>query len=414
MISPLTPQFEPWIMNDMPINDHTLAVNRASGNPRAMTCLFALLAAVLLAPPTSAAPAVMARFSTDRTNIWAGEAFQLTLEFRITNATLDKQINVADFPPGLQLHSLPEEIAGENYQKDDTTVEIRRFRTWARVPKAGSLTITPRLDGMLIQTSRTIFSTQQTMRRVQIPCEPFSIVTKMVPASGPTSGFSGLVGNFTFQTAVDPLDIAMGDLITVTTSVTGDWLPEDFAMPSVAAIPGLKVYESKLVPEECSPTRRVCRQTLIPETPLVKAIPALRLITFDTSEARFRIQEAGPFPLSYHAEKPIIEPLYIPTNPASGLVTTSTVTASTHATSTTESLWSKLTRKLKNHPEFISQGNTEITVRVAPSEVARELFTLKPGARVTVDSVDGDWNRISCQQGIGWIPANRLKSASVR
>lgn len=401
-------------MQDMPIFDHTLTVNRPGGNSPAGTFLCSLLTAFLLVTPVIATPTVSAYFSADRTNIWAGEAFQLTLEFRISNATLDKQINITDFPPtGLQLRSF-EEVSGETIQQNDNTVEIRRFRTWALAPQAGFLTITPRLDGMLIQTSRTLFSTQQTMHRVQIPCKPFSVAIKMTPQNGQPPGFSGLVGNFTFQTTAAPLDIAIGDLITVTTSITGDWLPENFIMPSVNAIPGLKVYESKLVPEESSPTRRVFRQTVIPETTLIKAIPSLRLITFDTRKARFTTQTAGPFPLVYHAEKPIAEPLYMPTNPVSGSVTTAIISVSTHAPSPTESLWSKLIRKSKNHTEFIVQGDSDVTVRIAPSGSARDLFILKPGATVTVDSTDDDWTRISCEQGIGWIPTNRIRSASVR
>ena len=353
---------------------------------------------------------VTARFSLDRERLTAGEAFLLTLEFRISGDALDKEISIAALPPPgeLQIWSF-EELPNETVVQGAKSTEVRRFRTWARVKTPGLITLAPRLDGTLIQTSRTLFLTQQVRRSIHIPVEPFPITALPLPDTGRPPRFSGLVGNYTFSVKAVPLDIALGDLITLTFTVEGDWLPETYSVPQAVSIPGLKVYESKPVPEESSPTRQVFRQTVIPQENSLKALPAFALTCFDSREFRYKTLVSGPFPITIHAELVPKHPVYVPTQALTGCSTQNSIHPAEGPSSPPDSWWTRIRTRLQGHQSMIIQGNTETTARFGPSDSARELFTIQPGTPVTLDSSSDDWIRISCSQGTGWIPKKSAK-----
>ena len=353
---------------------------------------------------------VTAHFSMDRERLHAGEAFLLTLEFRISGDALDKEISISALPsPGdLQIRSF-EELPNETVIQESKSLEIRRFRTWARVKKPGLITLAPRLDGTLIQTSRTLFITQQVRRSIHIPVEPFPITALPLPEAGRPPRFSGLVGSYTFSVKPAPLDIALGDLITLTFTVEGDWLPETYSVPQAVSIPGLKVYESKPVPEESSPTRQVFRQIVIPQETFIKALPAFALTCFDSRESRYKTLSSGPFPITLHAEQAPAHPVYVPTQALTGCTTQNSIQPAAGPSSPPDSWWIRMGTRLQGRQSRIIQGNTETTARFGPSDSARDLFTIQPGTSVTVDSSSDDWIRISCSQGIGWIPKKNAK-----
>ncbi len=353
---------------------------------------------------------VTAHFSKDREKLHAGEAFLLTLEFRISGDALDKEVSIASLPPpgDLQIRSF-EELPNKTVVQGAKSTEIRRFRTWARVIKPGSITLAPRLDGTLIQTSRTLFIMQQVRRPIHIPVEPFTMTALPLPTAGCPPRFSGLVGNYTFSVKAAPLDIAAGDLITLSFVVEGDWLPETFNIPQAVSLPGLKVYDSKPVPSESSPTRQVFRQIVIPQEDSLKALPAFALTYFDSRESRYKALISGPFPITLHAERIPTHPVYVPTQMLTGCTAQNSIHPPTEPSSPPDSWWTRIGTRLQGRQRMIIQGTTETTVRFAPSDSARELFTLQPGTPVTMDSSSDDWMRISCSQGIGWIPEKNAK-----
>lgn len=353
---------------------------------------------------------VTAHFFKDRERLHAGEAFLLTLEFRISGDALDKEISIAALPPpgDIQIRSF-EELPNETVVQGEKAIEIRRFRTWARVKKPGTMTLAPRLEGTLIQTSRTLFIMQQVRRAIHIPVEPFPITALPLPEAGRPPRFSGLVGNYTFRVKAVPLDIALGDLITLSFTVEGDWLPETFSVPQAVPIPGLKVYESKPVPEESSPTRQVFRQTVIPQENSMKALPAFALTCFDSRESRYKTLVSGPFPITLHAERPPEHPVYVPTQALTGCTTQNSILPAAGHSSSPDSWWIRMGTRLQGRQRMVIQGDAETTARFGPSDSARELFAIQPGTPVTVDSSSDDWIRISCSQGIGWIPKKSAK-----
>lgn len=353
---------------------------------------------------------VAARFSMDRENPRAGEAFLLTLEIRISGDTLDKEISLSEFPSpqALQIRSF-EELPIETASQGGKPLEIRRFRTWARVMKAGMIIVAPRLDATLIQTSRTHFFMQEIRRPLQIRIAAFHITAIPLPEAGKTPQFSRLVGSFSFTVEAAPLDIAPGDLITLTFTLDGDWLPEIYTLPEVSRIPGLKVYEVKHAPEESTPTRKVYRQTVVPEDTTLRELPAMTLNYFDTRESRYKTRVAGPFPLTHHAEQVPVYPVYSPTQTPSGALTGESPVEVATGSPGSGSLWTRMIARLQGNQNMLIQGTAETIVRFGPSDASRELFALKPGTVVTLESSADDWVRISCDQGIGWVQKTAVK-----
>lgn len=356
-------------------------------------------------PVFSAAP-LFARFFTDRDTIYAGEAFQVTLAIYVTGDTLDPQISIEGLPDPAQLQLYPfQELPIETITLDNHSYEVRKFRAWARASGAGSVSLMPRLNGTFIKTTRSFFFMQESQHPASIPIEPCRLSILPLPETSRPADFSGLVGRFAFSMSPTPLNIALGDLITVTFTIEGDLLPDTYRKPGIRQCPDLKVYELKPVTGETTPARHVFTQTIVPVINSLALIPACSLSFFDTRQMKYKTLTAGPFPIRYHAEHAPDLSVYSPTQTASQAGTPSPVAVSTPA-SDTHSFWSLLCQRLNQEKPATLIGNNEVQVFLAPSESSKKLFTLKPGASVTIKATHESWLCISSPEGLrGWVPA---------
>ncbi len=379
---------------------------RLAGNPR-QSCLVppALGLILLLAPlQASGSAPLFARFTSDRPSPYAGEAFRLTLRIYISGGNVDKQVSISGLPapPELQLRGF-EELPLEVETLDGIPYEVRPFQTWARASQSGSLKLAPQLDVTWIQTTRSFFFTQESRRPARMVAEAFILPIRTRRERGQPDSFSGLVGQYRFTVAATPLNIARRDLITLTATVEGDWIPDTFIMPRLENTPDLKVYEMKLDAEESSPTRQVCRQTVVPQEHSPALLPELTLCTFDTRLDTYKTQTAGPFPVTFHAERITPRQDYVPQgqNSNSGAALAPATPASILAPR--DPFWIRLRDRLTGIRNLVIRGQGDISVRLAPDEASRELFTLKPGEVVRQETRQEDWLRISCPKGIGWV-----------
>jgi len=357
--------------------------------------------------PTFSATPLFARFSTDRTTIHAGEAFQITLAIYVSGETLAPQISTDAFPSPDQLQLYPfQELPNETTTLDGLSYEIRKFRAWARAPQAGSITVAPHLMGIFIQTTRSFFMTQESRRSVNIPVETLAISINPLPIAERPADFSGLVGRFSFSVLPVPLNVALGDLITVTFTIEGDLLPDTYLKPSISSLPELKVYELKPVAGESTPTRQIFSQTIVPTNSNLIAIPTCSLSFYDTREMRYKTLTAGPFPIRYHAERVPVQAVYSPTQTTAKAGTTNAHELMPHSESRT--LWAHLWQRLRHEESATLTGIKEIQVYLAPSESSQKLFSLKPGASVTLGATNESWIYISTPDGMGWIPTTAI------
>ena len=366
----------------------------------------ALALILLLAPlQASGSAPLFARFTSDRPSPYAGEAFRLTLRIYISGGNVDKQVSISGLPapPELQLRGF-EELPLEVETLDGMPYEVRPFQTWARASQSGALKLAPQLDVTWIQTTRSFFFTQESRRPARLVADAFVLPIRTRRERGQPGSFSGLVGQYRFTATATPLNIARGDLITLTATVEGDWIPDTFIMPRLENTPDLKVYEMKLDTEESSPTRQVCRQTVVPQEHSPALLPALTLCTFDTRLDTYKTQTAGPFPVTFHAEQMTPLQEYVPQRQNSTSATALSQSPPPPPGGGEDPFWMKLWDRLSGSRNLIIRGRGDISVRLAPDEASRELFSLKPGEVVRQETRREDWLRISCPKGIGWLP----------
>ena len=357
-------------------------------------------------PAYSAAP-IYARFSADRATVFEGEAFQVTLAIYITGETLAPQISIDSLPPPHQLQLYPfQELPMETTTVDGLPCEIRRFRAWARAPKAGTVSLAPRLNGTFIQTTRTFFMMQESRRSASIPVEALALTIHPLPESGRPADFSGLVGRFAFSVVPTPLNIALGDLITVTFTIEGDLLPDTYLKPSIRPLPELKVYDLKTVVGESTPVRQVFNQTVVPGNSNFTTIPACSLSFYDTRQLCFKTLTAGPFPIRFHAERIPVQKVFSTTGVITNAGSTNTINPAGPSKPLT--MYARLWQWVKHEKTAIISGKEEVQVFLTPSESSKKLFTLKPGDSVTPGATYDNWTCVSSPAGTGWIPATAI------
>jgi len=370
-------------------------------------CLFCAAA-----PVHAVLPTLFGELSTDKDGIYQNEPFHLVLSVFVSGETLDKPLSLDGLPPQDQAEIQPyEELAAASVVREGRSYDVRKYRWAVRVRKPGPLTLRLGLQGSLLRVTQNYIFTQTSRQTVRIPVEELTLAIRPLPADGRPSGFSGAVGTFTFQAVAAPLDVAVGDLITLTYTLSGDPLPDAFTPPSVRSLSSLRVYETKAVEQDGAKTARVFRQTLVPTDTSVAAIPAVSFSYFDGRQNAYRTVSVGPFPLTFYAERTPVQQIYSPTGE----------TARTQAlhhpfvqplpgAAAAEGAWfGSLWRRLVSRHEVIV-GSGGAIARLTPSENAQPLFKLKPGLRIELDSEWRDWVRISCPDGIGWVPAAAIVS----
>ncbi len=344
------------------------------------------------------APERFARFSTQPARLYAGQFFDLTLAIYTAGDSLDKSITISGMPPPNTLRYDPfQELPVEQEAVEDRLYEVRRFRARSMAPSAGPLVIAPTLHGTLVRETRSYFFTQRQTFPTAFSSETLALTILPLPAQGRPPTFSGAIGDFRLLAKATPLDIALGDLVTIEIRIEGIGLPESLAPPSLPAIDGVKAYEVKPVPAENSSTTRSFRQTVIPTDPSLSALPALSFTFFNPRTSQYETQTAGPFPLTFHAERAPVQPVYSPrTNAAPPPPPPPQRT-------TTPTLWERFLPRFVNTPieQINVPRNTE--VRLAPATGAMVLFTLKHDTAAKVESRSEEWIRIESPEGTGWI-----------
>lgn len=358
----------------------------------------------------SAAPDIFARFTVDRNGIFAGEEFGLTLTLYAAGHALGKQISISGLPPADQLQLTPfQELAIGTAIQEGRSYETRPFRCRARAAQPRKIVIAPGLQGTIEEITRSYFFVQHSQRPVSIPVEPLALEIRPLPEAGRPASFSGAVGRFAFTASAAPLDVSVGDLVTVTFRIAGEGLPDTLPSPSVPETPGFRIYAAQRVPEESSGAQRVFRQTVVPTEAAAGSIPAVAFTYFDARAERYRTESAGPFPLTFHADRAPVQPIYVP--PPSTATTSSASRPKAVPMPPAPGRFERLKNRLLARKLFVVSGPDEVTIRLAPSESARPLFTLKPGVAVSVESTVQGWSRITCREGIGWVPEKNIETA---
>ncbi len=118
---------------------------------------------------------------------------------------------------------------------------------------------------------------------------------RALPQGGRPADFSGAVGQFSFDIAVSPVEVRVGDPITVKMNLSGDGNLKGVDLPAFTKLDHFKVYDPQV--KEGGGVKRL-EQVIIPESSDVRQIPAVSFSYFDARLNKYSMIEKGPFTIT--------------------------------------------------------------------------------------------------------------------
>ncbi|MBN1627619.1 MAG: protein BatD [Deltaproteobacteria bacterium] len=196
--------------------------------------------------------------------------------------------------------------------KEFTTITFQKVL----IPvKSGNITIEPAvvscsaLTGYQRQRNRfndgffdDFFSSARTgiYETVVVPSNSPVLRIMDLPENGRPADFAGHIGRYTISADAVPVEVSVGDPITLTLRLTGPEYLANVDMPALEKQPALTrdfKMPSERASGEISGRSKVFTQTIRPLRPDVKEIPAIELPYFDTETRTYRIAKTEPIPL---------------------------------------------------------------------------------------------------------------------
>lgn len=123
-------------------------------------------------------------------------------------------------------------------------------------------------------------------------------VVEVLPLpSGAPEGFGSAVGQFDLQVSASPLDVYVGDPVTIKITISGNGDLKNIDMPMYQDSDDFKVYDPQIKQQGNTKT---LEQVLIPKSEKAVSIPVIRFVYFDPYKETYVALEKGPFDLVVH------------------------------------------------------------------------------------------------------------------
>ncbi len=137
-------------------------------------------------------------------------------------------------------------------------------------------------------------------KKVVIPSNAPVIKVKELPAEGRPHDFSGYVGRYELNANAEPLEVNVGDPVTLTISISGPEFLEHVNAPDLNRQKALA--ENFRIPSEMasgvvSGNEKIFTQTIRPMNSGVREIPSIEIPYFDTSLKKYRYASSKPIPI---------------------------------------------------------------------------------------------------------------------
>lgn len=137
-------------------------------------------------------------------------------------------------------------------------------------------------------------------KTVVVPSNSLILKVMDLPEKGKPSDFAGHIGKFTISAEAAPVEVSVGDPITLTMRLSGPEFLENVAMPPLEKQPALTrdfKIPSEAARGEISGKIKIFTQTIRPLRADVEEIPAIELPYFDTDARSYQIARTEPIPL---------------------------------------------------------------------------------------------------------------------
>ena len=255
-----------------------------------MTLRFILVAVLLtMMPVVIAAPQVEGSYVVPDRPVWAGEVFELGLQWRVDRANFRALSG--------ELMWSVEPLAAEAWLKPVLTdsrseaSSVITFKRSAMASQPGRIELPPASLGFLMQTGSVSNGdyTRAILEPISARSQSGILAVRRLPAA--PSGFRGAVGQFQLTANLDRARVETGELVTWTLSLSGrgNW-PMLAALPTRTLPSGLQLRETERedmkINGEFERTRRESLSFVVAE-PGTYRLPSVELPIFDPSTGRY-------------------------------------------------------------------------------------------------------------------------------
>ena len=357
-----------------------------------------LLSALPLNAQSQGSP-VTAEITVSKAELFEKETFQLTLTIKTVGVQIRQKLDLAGLPDKRQVdlftefETLPTQRVGDGHR----ITEIHRYRCRARSLAVGTVRIAPTLRLTAVRRRRLFIGSAWEEFPLQVPITPVLLTVKALPP--PPSDFSGAIGTLGIRASIDPADVAPGDLVTLTTRVTGEGYLGGLRVPQIDGRPHFKVYDASEV--HADKNLRVYEQIVIPQSTNATAIPAVSLTYFDTTKGTYTRATRGPFPITFHAAPAATLEHFRPTDTDTLPSPVDTPAQPTVATRVRDAFGRA------RYEQGICVTGTE--ARLAPSPGSLATFELPADSQIDILHRLEDWVMVESDRRRGWIPLSALE-----
>ena len=263
---------------------------------------------------------------------YVGESIPIEIQLFLQNG----QFNMPELSAeGFNLTEYPEPRSSRA-QKGNTIYQVRTFQTAATPVKSGNLKIGPvKMDVVLKirqnQRRRSPFSdpfdgllTRYQDVPVKIEAKGQNITVKPLPSNDRPDNFNGAVGQFSITAQASPLEVNVGDPVTINIEMSGQGTIESLSLPNLEWR-GFKSYEPSVLSKKTDPLGingiKVFEQVIIPEKETIKEVPRIEIAYFDPKAESYKILSQGPFALKVKpsTKSNLISTTSLPENDSSDL-----------------------------------------------------------------------------------------------
>ena len=147
---------------------------------------------------------------------------------------------------------------------------------------------------------------QPVRQRFVVPSNELTLTVEALPEAGRPADFSGLVGRFEIAAAATPLEVKVGDPMTLTVTITGSGDLRRLQAPDLTRMSGFREFRISMdsVPT-LTPERATVRHTLRALHHEVAAIPPVRVSVFDAGRGGYAELASKPIPITVHPTREV-------------------------------------------------------------------------------------------------------------
>jgi hypothetical protein len=149
------------------------------------------------------------------------------------------------------------------------------------------------------------FGSNVQYKRFSVSAQPLKLSVLPLPQQDKPNGFYGLVGRYAISASATPTKVSVGDPITLTIKIGGDYL-KPVQWPELEQISGLS-ENFKMPSQKSSPTVengfKVFTQTIRPANDKLTEIPSIPLAYFDAGKGQYVVAKTDPIKLEVSPTK---------------------------------------------------------------------------------------------------------------